>query len=142
MVEEYSKEQLWKLYEALPEELKEAIFSEETANGIHETCKRNGLEEEKIPEVAKYTGYVLLGLLSPDEFEKTLKEKVMLTNDLAKKINQEITRFIFFPLRTTLEMLYKTEIKPVGKPRPAEKPSLEAMEKERPRKDIYREPLE
>jgi hypothetical protein len=43
MPEEYTKEQLWKLYEKLLEELKEAIFSEETANSIWDICSRNGI---------------------------------------------------------------------------------------------------
>jgi hypothetical protein len=142
MSEEYSKEELWKLYETLPKELKDAIFSEETANSIYEACTRNNLEEEKTPEIAKYTGYVLMGLLLPSEFEKTLKEKVGLRNDLAKKVNQEIGRFVFFPLRSALEMIYKIEIEPFAKPKPSEKPSLEDLPREKPKKDIYREPLE
>jgi len=149
MPEEYSKEQLWKLYEVLPKELKEAIFSEETANSIHEACARNNLEEAKIPEIAKYTGYVLMGLVPPDEFEKTLKEKLALDNEQAKKINQEITRFVFFPLRATLESIYKTEVEQVAKPDLSEKPSTaEKIPKEekppskRQGKDVYREPVE
>jgi len=149
MPEEYSKEQLWKLYEVLPKELKEAIFSEETANSIHEACTRNNLEEAKIPEIAKYAGYVLMGLLPPDEFEKTLKEKLALDNEQAKKINQEITRFIFFPLRATLESIYKTEVEPVAKPKLSEKmPVAEEIPKEeksapkRAKRDTYREPTE
>lgn len=135
MPEEYSKEELWKLYEKLPDNLKDAIFSAETANSINNICQRNSLEEGKVTEIARYTGYVLMGLLSPDEFEKTLKEEVKLKNDSAKKVNQEINRFIFFPLRTTLEQLYKIEIMPVAKP-------TEETAKEKPRRDTYREPVE
>ena len=142
MTEEYTKEQLWKLYEVLPNELKDAIFSEETANSIYETCTRNDLEKEKIPEIAKYTGYVLMGLLPPNEFEKTLEEKLGLKNDLAKKVSQEITRFVFYPLKATLESIYKTEIEPVAKPKPGGKPSLETAPRERPKKDTYRETIE
>ncbi len=149
MPEEYSKEKLWKLYEALPKELQEAIFSEETAISTHEACTKNGVVEEKISEVAKYTGYVLMGLLPPDELEKTLKGKLALSDEQAKNINHEITRFVFFPLRSVLETIYKTEVGQVAKPNPLEKPSAaEEVLKEKKSssgkriKDTYREPVE
>lgn len=146
MAEEYSREELWKLYEVLPNELKEAIFSVETANSIYETCTRNGLKEEEIPEIAKYTGYVLMGLLPPNEFEKTLKEKVGLDEEKAKKVSQEIDRFVFFPLRTTLETIYKeigvvTEISSPEKTLTTQELEEKKVAKT-PKRDIYREPIE
>lgn len=133
---DYSPEQLWPLYEKLPEDLKEAIFSEKTANLIHDICTKNGMEKE-MSEVAKYTGYVMLGLLPPDEFQKTLKEELKLKNDLAKKVALEITRFIFFPVKESLEAIYKIKIEKPA--RPAQAPERAA---EKPKKDIYRETLE
>lgn len=139
MAEEYPKEQLWKLYEALPNELKDAIFSEKTADAIHDVCQRNGLEKE-MPQIAKYTGYVLLGLLTPEDFQKALQEELSLKNGVAKKVALEINRFVFFPIKGSLEALYKIEMEkpaiPVKEAAPEEKPI------ERPGKDIYREPVE
>lgn len=136
---EYSKEQLWPLYEKLPEDLKKAIFSVETADNIHEICTQNGLKGDKISGVAKYTGYVLLGILSPGDLEKTLREEVKLKNDLAQKTAWEISRFIFFPVRESLEAIYKIEItsslKPPKEITPAKKPIIS-------QKDVYREPVE
>ena len=142
MAEEYPREELWKLYEVLPKELKEAIFSAETAETIYRACTRNNLEEEKISEVAKYVGYVLMGLLSPDKLEEKLKEKLEVNSEKIKSIVQEITRFIFFPLRSILEKLYQTEITQVPKPKEEIKKE-EILKEERPKKrDIYREPIE
>lgn len=135
MSEEYSKEELWELYESLPENLQEAIFSQETAGDIYEACSKNGVKDEKVSEVSKYVGYVLLGLLSPDEFEKTLREKLTMENELAEKISREITRLVFYPLKETLESIYKTEIAPVPEPR-------EETSKGKAKKDAYREPVE
>jgi len=136
---DYKPEQLWPLYEKLPKDLQEAMFSVETADTIYDICTRQALKEEEMSEIAKYTGYVLLGLLTPEEFEKTLKEELKLENDLAKKISREITRFIFFPIKESLEALYKIEI---------EKPSIGSIEPtpvtpERPlKRDVYRETIE
>lgn len=132
---EYTPEQLWPLFEKLPVDLKEAVFSVETADNIYDVCTKNGLGEEKIPVIARYTGYVLLGVLSPNDFEKTLKGEGKLSDDLAKKIGWEISRLIFFPLRASLEVIYKIEMVPVAK-------LVEEVTKEKSKKDVYREPPE
>jgi len=146
MPEEYLREQLWKLYEKLPEELKEAIFSVETADNIDNICQRNKVEEKKVPEVAKYTGRVLMGLLPPDEFENALVKEVKLKAEIAKNVAREITRFIFFPVKEVLSQLYQVEIAPPARPPgvvPPEAKPAEAPEEEKPKgEDVYREPVE
>ena len=86
----------------------------------------------------------MLGLLPPDEFEKTLTEKLALKNDLAKKISRDITRLVFLPVKTSLEMLYKTEIKvPTEPPKElSEQETPKPTPKTSPGKDIYRELIE
>lgn len=144
MAEEYPKEELQKIYESLPDDLKEALFSEKTAGDIYDTCVENDIEEKNL-EVAKYVGYVLLGLLSPDELGKTLKEKLAMTDGLAKKISQKIARLVFSPLKARLEALYKikieTPVEPSGESAKGEPPKEEAPKK-RLGKDIYREQIE
>lgn len=139
MPEEYPKEQLWALYEKLPEDLQEAIFSEKTADAIYNVCSKNGLEKET-PQVAKYAGYVLLGLLTPDEFQKTLQEELKLKEGLAKNVSSGISRFVFFPVKGSLEALYKIEIEKPALTAKASQPEEKPMQ--RPRKDLYREPVE
>ena len=147
MPKEYTKEQLWKLYEKLPEELKEATFSMKTADSIWDVCEKNEVEEVSI--VAKYAGYVLMGVLSPEDFQETIEKELGLEKEVAKKIAQEINRFIFYPVKPLLEELYKIEIIPPAKsatitPSPEEKPKAPPEEKPKapPEEDIYREPVE
>ena len=139
MPKEYTREEFWKLYEKLPQELKGALFAEETGNNIYETCKRNGVENN-LDQIVEYVGQVLVGVLPPDEFQATLEKEVKLKKDIAKKVAQEINRFIFYPVKSSLEELYKIEIAPPAKPKvvppPEEKPPAP------PAKDIYREPIE
>lgn len=143
MVDDYPKEELQKIYEALPEDLKEALFSEKTAGDIYDICVENGIEGKNL-EVAKYVGHVLLGLLSPDEFEKTLKEKMVLGDETLKKVSQGITRLVFIPLKTNLEVLYKIKIE-IPEP-PKEPLKRETLAEQAPKKqfgkDTYREPIE
>lgn len=147
MPEKYTKEQFWKLYEKLPQELKDALFSEETGNYIYETCKKNGIED-KLGEVVESVGQVLLGVLPIENFQENLEKELKLKKEVAKKVFQEINRFIFFPLKESLTALYGTEIIPTAKPStlPPEVPSEEAKPEEKPtpleKPDIYREPIE
>jgi hypothetical protein len=138
MPKEYTKEELWKLYKKLPKELQEAIFAEETAIHIDEICKRYEIPEEKVPEIAKEVGNVLLGLLPPNEFQEILEKEIKLEREIAKRVAQEIYRFIFYPVKSSLEELYKIEIAPPAQPKiaPTEKPTPPSQ------KDIYREPIE
>lgn len=140
MAEEYTKEQLWKLYEKLPQELKEAVFSEKTAESIGRVCDKNGIKEKKISEVARYIGRVLLGILPPAELQEILETELKLKKSVAKKVIQEINRFIFYPVKSSLEELYKIEITPSAPskvtPPPGEKPKVP------PKKDVYRELIE
>lgn len=141
MPKEYSKEEIWKLYEKISPELKEAIFSEETAESIWDICSRNRIEDERISEIARYTGRVLLGILPPDDFQETLEKELKLEKSVAKRAAQEINRFIFYPVKPLLEELYKIEITPPAKPTgitppPEEKPTAPSG------KDVYRESVE
>ena len=141
----YPQEQIWKIYEQIPKELKEAIFSQETADNIWNVCENNGIEELKqISEVARLTGEVLLGLLSPDEFQNALEEELSLKPEMAKKIAFGIQRFIFWPLRASLSVLYQMEIKAPGIQLSEGKvsPKAELKAKTARGKDVYREPIE
>lgn len=139
---DFKPEQLWPLFEKLPEDLKEAIFSEKTAENISDICQRNKIEEEKVSAVAKYTGYVLLGVLTPGEFERTLNEELKLGNDLTKKVGWEISRLIFLPVKSSLEKLYREEIATLKGVEVKIEKTPPPVEIKPRKKDIYREPIE
>ena len=143
MPEEYTKEQFWKLYEKLPQELKDALFAEETGDNIHDICERNGVLEN-LDRVVDYVGRVLVGLLPPDDLQETLERELEIDKERAKKIGQEINRFIFYPVKAYLEELYKIETVPIaGTPAKPPVKKVEEKAEERPKRmDVYREPIE
>ncbi len=154
MAKKYTSEQFWKLYENLPQELKDALFAEETGNYIYEICQRNETEE-KLEEIVDCVGQVLVGVLPPENFQTALEKDIGLEKETAKKVAQETNRFIFYPVKSALEGLYKIgiealteekeKIKPESKePSPAVGGTAEGKEKpvETLKKDIYREPPE
>ncbi|OGZ18972.1 MAG: hypothetical protein A2175_01430 [Candidatus Nealsonbacteria bacterium RBG_13_42_11] len=149
MTKELTQEQYWKYFQNISDELKNAIFSDETAENIFDVCDRNDLSLEKITEIARYSGRVLLGVLLPEDFQKTLEKELGLETEIAKKIAHEINRFVFYPVKPALEQLYNIGIA-TGEKKPETIP-LKTGEKELPaeektatpsKADTYREPIE
>ena len=131
-MEQYTPEQFWKFYKKLPQELKDALFAEETGNAIYDICKRNEVLE-KLGEISDHIGQVLLGVLLPGEFQEILEKKMELDLEKSKKIFHEINRLIFSAVKHSLAELYETPVKPSEK---VKENSLPAES------DIYREPIE
>ena len=141
----YTKEQLDKIYENLPEELKEAIFSVETAEEIGETCKSYEITDERVGKVAKLAGHVLMGLLLPKEFAETLTQEIKLPKVFAQAISRNLNRLVFYPVKPALEQLHQIEIKVEAKvvtPKPEEDTEQEQPQEEPRGPDRYREEIE
>lgn len=134
---DYSKEELWELYEQLPEDLKKATFSEEVGQTIQNICLKGGIAgEDLIFNITKNVGYVFLGLLSPDEFLDILEKELKIEKDKAETINSQITTAIFIPLKNSLEKLYGIKIE-AGRTKPVEEKTSEPK-----KEDGYREIIE
>jgi len=134
MEEKYTQNELWKLYEKLPEEIKDVMFSAQTGDYIFNICQRNGIEDgESISFVAKSVGEVLLGILPPNKMAEVLAKNLNIPESRAKKITSEIEHFIFQPIKNHLENLYKSVL---------ETKEIKKKEEAPPKRDIYREPIE
>jgi len=140
MTKKCPPDQFWKLYEKLPQELKDALFSLETGENVSNICDKYGVEEG-LREVVELVGQVLIGVLTPEDFSEALEKELKLERETARKVSQEINRFIFYPVKPALEELYKIEISPSEKSK-KEMELKEEAPKVPSEKDIYREPLE
>ena len=139
---EYSKEQLLKLYKNLPKDLQEALYSEENTRVLREICLKNQvLDEDIVFKITKNLGYIFLGLLLPSEFQNVLEKELSLEKAKAKQISLEISRFIFLPIRNSLEALYKIKISPELKPKISSLPSKAVSKRKAKKEDKYREPF-
>ena len=135
-MEELSRDELWAIYNTLPDILKDTMFSEDTADAIFNICKL--YEIDKDSEVAKIIGKILMGLLPPEFLKDTLQEELGIKEDIATKTTMELEHFILNPVKKELDALYQ-EIE--GR---KESPSEDTKERptEEPKKeDTYREPL-
>ena len=131
MADNLSKEELWKIYKTLPEDLKEVLFSIDTSEAIWNICRLCEINE--VATVAKYVGKVLMGLLPPEELKAALKKDLKLDEERASKLNTYIQHYIFNPVADDLRELYHPEEKEIKEKEIEEKPKV---------KDVYREPIE
>jgi hypothetical protein len=134
MLEKYTKEEINKIYEELPDNLKDVLFSEETSKNIYNSCKENDLNEEKMKEVSTLVGEIILGITSINDLEKNIVRDLEISIDKAKSISGEISRFVLSPVKEEIEQVFKKNTnKEVNDEDIPDRPE---------KKDIYREPIE
>jgi len=155
-MQKISKDEAWKIYETLAKELKQAIFSEETANSILSASQRNSLTGQQTSQVAELVGYSLMGILPLENLTQEIMQTTNANQSQASQVFNEINRLVFFPLKIFIDELYSL----TPKEKPVEKSTGEKeiteqkissqpekpktfTKKPRPEKDdTYREPVE
>ena len=138
---QYSKEQILQLYRDMPEELKTALDSDHTIDTIEKISKEYSLSSKEHPALVDSVGNTMMGLLPPNEFEQNLQDLGGIEEDIAEKIARTVRRFLFYPVRRSLSLLYGM---PVFEANAVETIRAEpSAEKKGPRrKDSYREEIE
>ncbi len=144
-----------KLKKNLPRNLQKLLSSTEMHESLESICKKHEVFHY-LSSVHEYVGKAILGLLPPDEFQKTVQEGLGLSKEKAKNITKEINRFIFYPVKSLLEDLYNMEIAPMAqmnRKKPVQtKDIIASTERKKIKKqiekekkvqgDTYREPIE
>lgn len=105
MAKELSRDQLWELYERLPEDLREAIWSEETADINGHLAEQYGFSHQ-VSTFAELVGDALLGLLPPRELKERAQSDLGLAAKAAEALVRDVERLIFHPVRKSLDRLY------------------------------------
>lgn len=103
---QYTTKQLQEIYKSLPEDLKDAIWSAESAAIIQSIGKKYGLNVEQTGKLASETGLVLLGLTHPKDYIKILSGRVAVDIDTARKIAEEVNNGIFSKVKEYLKKLH------------------------------------
>jgi hypothetical protein len=110
----YTQQQLLERYRKLPGDLKEAIFSVETAEIIQKISKKYGLHIDKMGELASETGLVMLGITHPRDFISNISSRLEISREKATEIAKDINNEIFSKVRENLKNIHgiKEEKKP------------------------------
>lgn len=128
----YSSEELNERFDNLPEDLKNAFLSVDTAHVINSIGRKYGLYIDKIGETAEETGLVLLGLTHPTEFVSNLTKRLGIDRVVASQIASEINDQVFLKVRELLKDVQREKIKKEEEielePRPSKDALLAALE--------------
>ncbi|MBI2450324.1 MAG: hypothetical protein HYV47_02165 [Candidatus Nealsonbacteria bacterium] len=133
MPKELTDEQLLKILEKLPEDLKTAFFSTDTAEYIANVCEKFDVPGKKVTLIAGAVGDILLKTAPPEEFSKILEKEVGLKKEQAENIARELDFRIFSQVRESLTgALPRTEQRKETSAPSAEQPAQKGP-------DVYRE---
>ena len=102
----FTEKQIAQMYDNLPEDLKDSIFSVDTTSVINEIGRKYGLAIDKIGDLANETGMVMLGVTHPNEFIGNLTERLEVDKEKARAIAQEINEQVFKKVRESLRKIH------------------------------------
>lgn len=105
-MKEYTDQQIAQMYNDLPEDLKEAIFSVEMSSVVEKIGKEYQLNIEQIGDLANETGMVMLGVTHPDEFISSLSERLEVDKEKSSSIAHKVNDQIFKPVRDSLRKIH------------------------------------
>src|SRR3989338_6130993 len=102
----FTEEQIAKMYDNLPEDLKDAIFGLEMNEIVERIGREKQLNIEQIGDLANETGMVMLGVTHPNEFIGNLAERLEVDKEKARAIAQEINEQIFKKVRDSIRKIH------------------------------------
>ena len=104
--QKYSKDKLGDIFDTLPEEIKEAIFSVDSAEAITSIGQKYSLHIDQTALLGQETGYVLLGITDPMEFAPILASKLGVDKQTAGNIVMDINDKIFVKVKEALRQVH------------------------------------
>lgn len=105
LAQKYNKVQLWEKFDALPEAVKDVIFSGKTPDIISDIAKSNGVSE-KANDLERYIQLILAGIVPITLLRETLEEELRIDTDRARKIAMEIRDKIFMQAKDELRKIH------------------------------------
>lgn len=113
-----SPKQALERWDVLPENLKEAMFSERNADILWQICEAQHLSENKIHMISTIVGDVILGFIGAEDITLEIQDRITLDQRIIQIIAREINQRILPPLREEINKIYSPltaipETKPV-----------------------------
>jgi hypothetical protein len=154
----YTREQLDKMFERLPNDIQEAVTSDGTIACLKEIEKEHHLKREQVKELSAEIGMLMLGASSPQQFIPNIEKSAGISNETAKLIASKVNEKIFRPVKESLKNLHVLDknssevgvsepisLKKDDEKKEEKKPEILKKEyetKELPKMpDLYREPI-
>lgn len=109
----YTEDALREKFETLPQGLRQAIASVDTANAVQTIAKKYLLHVDQMGALSSETGLVLLGLTHPRDFTKNLSARLRISEQRALEIAKSVSEAVLIKVKETLRGLH--EVKPAEK---------------------------
>ncbi len=94
-------------YFQLPQDLRETMFSVETADKIGEVAKKNGLDNDQTWWASHTTGMILLGEIKITDFVKIIQKRCRLEETASRQLARDINEAIFLPVKESLKKVHQ-----------------------------------
>ncbi len=124
----------------LPTDLRQMMFSIETADKIHQTGQKNNLDSNQIWWASHTIGMIFLGETKITDFVKTLQDKCTLEESAARQLARDVNQQIFLSAQESLKKVHQISEWPKGQEQPKQE-----IQKEEPKPEPvnnYQEPVE
>lgn len=118
----FPKEKIDEQYKKLPDALKDAIFSVDVANKIFEIGKKFALTIEETGFLGEEAGYVMLGLVHPNDFAKSIQARIEVDEEEIQQVAKEVNSQVFYPIRELFKRVHQFEIAAAEEKTAEEKP--------------------
>jgi len=101
-----SYRQLTNRWDELSSPLREALYSEASSDFLWKTCEAEHIPDNKIHDIARIIGYVLMGFLHPEDMTTEIRDSVGIDLRIATSIAGAVNQRIFVPLRPEIDRAY------------------------------------
>jgi len=102
-----SQQQVINRWDSLPDNIREALSSEQNANILWRICEIQHIPKEKIYTIATLVGDIILGFIHSEDLAQEIQKDLNLNSEIANSIAAEIDRKIFALIRADLEKVYQ-----------------------------------
>ena len=109
-------EQARKRFKTLPEEIKEVIFSEQTAEIIGKIGEESHLPQDKTSKMAEIAGLVLLGFLHAEDVAAELEEVLVINSLMARSLQDSLQKKLFYRYKDALDKIYSPKPDEIAEP--------------------------
>jgi hypothetical protein len=96
-------------FQLLPQDLRAAIFSVDTADAIQAISRKYKLTIEAMGQLADEVGYLMLGFAKPENFIGNLQKRLGIDFETARGITEDLNIQIFARVRNSLNRAHVIE---------------------------------
>jgi len=93
-------------WDTLPDEIRVAMAADETDDTVDAIAKSRGVPENKIPALARVTGYVFMGFIHSDDAAQELQEALGVPSTVANGIATDLKQKLFSKYQDQLDAIY------------------------------------